>query len=167
MLSYDYHYQKGGHMKNNFAEMSYDELLTEFKNILKADGLKFTSQREAILRTLYDNPQHFTSENLYMLVKQKYPDLNIGIATVYRTLALLEESGLVSSISLGIQGKKFEIANKPHHDHLICKECGKIVEFENEKIEELQHQIAKENGFKLTNHLMQLYGICSECKNKH
>ncbi len=167
MLSYDYHYQKGGLMKNNFAEMGYDELLTEFKNILKADGLKFTSQREAILRTLYDNPQHFTSENLYMLVKQKHPDLNIGIATVYRTLALLEENGLVSSISLGVHGKKFEIANKPHHDHLICKECGKIVEFENEKIENLQHQIAKENGFELTDHLMQLYGICSECKNKH
>jgi Fur family ferric uptake transcriptional regulator len=166
MLSYDYHYQKGSHMKKNFEQMSYDELLAEFKNIIRADGLKFTAQREAILQTLYDNPQHFTSENLYMLVKQKHPDLNIGIATVYRTLALLEESGLVSSISLGIQGKKFEIVNKPHHDHLICEKCGKIVEFENEKIEELQHKIAKENGFELTNHLMQLYGVCSECKNK-
>ena len=153
-------------MEKSIEAMNYEELLEEFKNIIKADGLKFTSQREAILQTLYENPQHFTSENLYMLVKQKHPDLNIGIATVYRTLALLEESGLVSSISLGIQGKKFEIANKPHHDHLICEACGKIIEFENEKIEELQHQIAKENDFILTDHLMQLYGICPECRKK-
>lgn len=151
-------------MKKNFEDMSYDELLVEFKNILKSNGLKFTSQREAILQTLYDNPEHFTSENLYVLVKEKHSSLNIGIATVYRTLALLEESGLVSSISLGVQGKKFEIANKPHHDHLICEKCGTIVEFENKQIEELQHQIAKENGFELTNHLMQLYGICKNCR---
>jgi len=151
-------------MKKNFEDMSYDELLVEFKNILKANRLKFTSQREAILQTLYDNPEHFTSENLYILVKEKHPSLNIGIATVYRTLALLEESGLVSSISLGVQGKKFEIANKPHHDHLICEKCGTIVEFENKQIEELQHQIAEINGFKLTDHLMQLYGICQNCR---
>ncbi len=67
---------------------------------------------------------------------------------------------------MGIQGKKFEIANKPHHDHLICESCGKIVEFENEEIEKLQHKIAEESGFKLTDHLMQLYGICRECQNK-
>ncbi|UFH58294.1 Fur family transcriptional regulator [Sulfurovum mangrovi] len=150
----------------NFETMSYDELLKEFKKILKANSLKFTKQREAILSTLYNNPQHFTSENLYLLVKEKYPDLNIGIATVYRTLSLLEENGLVSSISLGTQGKKFEMANKPHHDHLICTMCGKIVEFENEQIEKLQQQIAEENGFVLTDHLMQLYGICSECQKK-
>ena len=153
-------------MENNFKKLSYQELLNEFKKIIKENNLKFTSQREAILQTLYENQDHFTSEHLYMLVKQKKPNLNIGIATVYRTLALLEENGLVSSISLGMQGKKFEIANKPHHDHLICTNCGKIVEFENEQIEELQNLIAKENGFKLTDHLMQLYGICKECQNK-
>jgi len=151
-------------MENNFKELSYNELLEQFKAIIKENNLKFTSQREAILQTLYENQDHFTSEHLYMLVKQKNPNLNIGIATVYRTLALLEENGLVSSISLGMQGKKFEIANKPHHDHLICIKCGKIVEFENEQIEELQNKIAKENNFELTNHLMQLYGICDSCK---
>ena len=68
---------------------------------------------------------------------------------------------------MGINGKKFEIANKPHHDHLICTECGKIIEFENEKIEALQEKIAKENGFKLTEHLMQLYGVCPECQKEN
>ena len=147
-------------------DLSYDELLLEFKNILKKENLKFTVPREAILFTLYNNHQHFTSEELYSLTKETYPNLNIGIATVYRTLTLLEEHSLVSSISLGIQGKKFELANKAHHDHLICEVCGKIEEFENEEIEKLQHHIAEINGFTLTTHLMQLYGICSECKEK-
>ncbi len=154
-------------MKMEFTEISYDAFLEMFKEIIRKNGLKFTSQREAILQTLYENPEHFTSENLYLLVKEKYPEINIGIATVYRTLALLEENGLVSSISLGTQGKKFEIANKPHHDHLICKQCGKIVEFENEKIESLQEEIAEANGFALTHHLMQLYGICRACQQKN
>ncbi len=153
-------------MQKDLATMEYDELLAEFRVILKSNKLKFTSQREAILQTLYSHPQHFTSENLYLLVKKNYAKLNIGIATVYRTLSLLEENGLVSSISLGTQGKKFEIANKPHHDHLICEGCGEIIEFENPKIEQLQEEIAKENGFLLTNHLMQLYGICKTCQTK-
>lgn len=116
---------------NSIVSLSYKELLAEFKNILKQNQLKFTSQREIILYTLYNNTQHFTSEDLYMLIKQEYPELSIGIATVYRTLSLLEENNIVSSISLGIQGKKYEIANKPHHDHIICETCNKIVEFEN------------------------------------
>lgn len=148
----------------NIVALPYKELLIEFKNILKQNQLKFTSQRELILYTLYNNTQHFTSEDLYMLIKQDYPELSIGIATVYRTLALLEENNIVSSISLGVQGKKYEIANKPHHDHIICEKCNKIVEFENDEIEELQHAIAKENGFELTNHLMQLYGVCTACQ---
>ena len=151
-------------LMDSIVSLSYKELLAEFKNILKQNQLKFTSQREIILYTLYNNDQHFTSEDLYMLIKQEYPELSIGIATVYRTLSLLEENAIVSSISLGVQGKKYEIANKPHHDHIICESCNKIVEFENEEIEALQHNIAKVNGFQLTNHLMQLYGICEECQ---
>ena len=148
----------------NIKELNFKDLLLEFKQLLKNNSLKFTTQREVILKTLYENPRHFTPEGLYDVVKKKYPDLNTGITTVYRTLNLLEENGFATSISLGVQGKKFEIANKPHHDHLICNKCGSIVEFENENIEKLQHQIAKENGFLLTDHMMQLYGVCKNCQ---
>jgi Fur family ferric uptake transcriptional regulator len=149
---------------DTIISLSYKELLLKFKQILKLNKLKFTSQREIVLYTLYNNIQHFTSEELYLLIKKEYPELSIGIATVYRTLTLLEDNDIVSSISLGIQGKKYEIANKPHHDHIICEVCSRIVEFENKEIEELQHTIATENGFKLTTHLMQLYGICEACR---
>jgi len=148
----------------NIENLSYEELLKMFKALLKSNNLKYTSQREAILKTLYDHPDHFTPENLYLLVKEKYPDLNTGITTVYRTLNLLEDNNIATSISFGSAGKKFELGNKPHHDHLICEMCGDIVEFENEEIEELQEKIAKMHDFKLTNHLMQLYGICKACQ---
>jgi len=151
---------------NSIEHLDYSELLEEFKSLLKSNNLKFTSQREAILKTLYDNPDHFTPENLYLLVKESYPESNVGITTVYRTLNLLEENNIATSISFGSQGKKFELGNKPHHDHLICEECGKIVEFEDEQIEQLQEKIANMYHFKLTNHLMQLYGICKECQTK-
>lgn len=148
----------------SIENLSYEELLEKFKTLLKTNNLKYTTQREAILKTLYDHPDHFTPENLYILVKKNYPELNTGITTVYRTLNLLEENNIATSISFGSAGKKFELGNKPHHDHLICEKCGDIVEFENDEIEKLQEKIAKMHDFKLTNHLMQLYGICKKCQ---
>lgn len=143
--------------------IEYDVLLESFKKILKESGLKYTRQREIVLNILYHSDTHFTPESLYMEIKRKEPNLNVGIATVYRTLNLLEDSQMVTSLSFGAAGKKFELANKPHHDHLICKNCGKIVEFENSIVERQQALIAKEHKFKLTGHLMQLYGICDAC----
>ncbi|MBN2963649.1 transcriptional repressor [Sulfurospirillum sp. T05] len=144
--------------------MEYDTLLDRFKEVLKINNLKFTKQREVVLKTLYNHHEHFTPEHLYLLIKDKYGSLNVGIATVYRTLNLLEEAEMVTSITFGSQGKRFELATKPHHDHMICRSCGAITEFEDALIEKRQEAIAKEHGFKLTNHLMQLYGVCKTCK---
>ena len=146
--------------------IEYDALLERFKRVLRDNGLKYTKQREVLLQTLYNNNEHFTPEQLYLYIKERHPGLNVGIATVYRSLNLLEESGMVTSISFGDQGKKFELANKPHHDHIICRHCGVIVEFEDQVIEKRQLTIAKDNGFKLTGHIMQLYGVCSECNKQ-
>ncbi|PSM52313.1 ferric uptake regulation protein [Campylobacter blaseri] len=150
-------------MNQTIENLEFDALLYEFKRVLRENKLKYTKQREVILETLYHGTCHYTPEQLYLKMKDKYPELNVGIATVYRTLNLLEESELATSISFGSQGKKFELANKPHHDHLICKSCGKIVEFTDNSIEKKQLSIAKENGFVLTGHLMQLYGLCKDC----
>ncbi|EMO7827510.1 transcriptional repressor [Campylobacter upsaliensis] len=146
--------------------LEYDVLLEKFKKILREGGLKYTKQREVLLKTLYHSDTHYTPESLYMEIKQAEPDSNVGIATVYRTLNLLEEAEMVTSLSFGSAGKKYELANKPHHDHMICKVCGKIIEFENSIIERQQSLIANEHHFKLTGHLMQLYGICSDCNHK-
>jgi len=151
----------------NIENIEYDSLLIRFKDILKQNSLKFTKQREVVLETMYHNDEHFSPESLYMLIKQNNPELNVGIATIYRTLNLLEESGIVTSLSFGANGKKFELGNKPHHDHMICKICGEIIEFENDKIEQIQKDIAKEYNFKLTGHLMQLYGVCKKCQKNN
>lgn len=148
---------------STFENLKYSSLLASFKELLKNNSLKFTKQREVVLKTLYEKNEHFTPEDLYIFLKSTYPELNIGIATVYRTLNLLEESHMVTSISFGVAGKKFELANKPHHDHMICKSCGLIIEFQNDKIEQLQLEIAKANRFVITSHLMQLRGLCEEC----
>lgn len=150
----------------DIENMQYDSLLVRFKDILKHNNLKFTKQREVVLKTMYNNDEHFSPESLYMLIKESYPELNVGIATVYRTLNLLEDSDMVTSLSFGSSGKKFELGNKPHHDHMICKMCDEIIEFEDSAIEKRQEEIANKYGFKLTSHMMQLYGICSKCQKK-
>jgi len=146
--------------------IEYEELLNDFKKILKNNGLKFTIQREVILETLYNSDEHLTPESLHHLIQEKHPDLKTGIATVYRTLALLEESQMVTSLSFGAQGKKYELGAKEHHDHMICTECGTITEFVDANIEERQHLITEKLGFKMSDHSMQIYGICKNCQNR-
>ncbi len=153
---------------NDFTErtVEYAKLLSDFKQLLKANGLKFTIQREVILEMLYNSDEHLTPEALHRLIQEKYPDLNTGIATIYRTLSLLEDSAMVTSLSFGAQGKKYELGAKDHHDHIICTECGTISEFVDEEIELKQKKIAESLGFLMQEHSMQIYGICQKCQNK-
>ncbi len=144
--------------------IGYPLLLEKFQTLLKENALKFTKQRELVLKFLYENNGHFTPEDIYTLLKEQHPDVNIGIATVYRTLALLETSEIASSISFGVQGKKYELGLKKHHDHLICMKCGTIIEFYDEIIEERQEEIAKKFNFKMTDHTMKITGLCEKCQ---
>jgi len=155
-------------ISNDFTErtVEYAKLLSDFKQLLKANGLKFTIQREVILEMLYNSDEHLTPEALHRLIQEKYPDLNTGIATIYRTLSLLEDSAMVTSLSFGAQGKKYELGAKDHHDHIICTECGTISEFVDEEIELKQKKIAESLGFLMQEHSMQIYGICQKCQNK-
>jgi Fur family ferric uptake transcriptional regulator len=144
--------------------ISYPLLLEKFKALLKENTLKFTKQRELVLKFLYVNDGHFTPEDIYTLLKQENPEINIGIATVYRTLTLLETSQIASSISFGVQGKKYELGLKKHHDHLICTKCGDIIEFFDETIEQRQEDIAKKFNFQMTDHTMKIVGLCENCQ---
>lgn len=144
--------------------IEYEKLLNDFKDLLKKNHLKFTIQREVILETLYNSDEHLSPESLYNLIQEKHPKLNTGIATIYRTLTLLEESDIVTSLSFGTQGKKYELGAKDHHDHMICTVCNHITEFVDTEIEKRQQAIANELGFKMTDHSMQIYGICKNCQ---
>jgi len=140
--------------------------LEDLKIVLKDKGMKYTEQRAIILQILLNLDDHLNAEEVHAIIKEKYPNQNIGIATIYRTLNFLEEVELISSISFGKDGKKYESNNKnQHHDHIICTSCGKIVEFLDDEIEKRQEDVALKNGFKITDHTMQIYGICDVCQN--
>jgi len=146
--------------------ISYEDVLENFKKLLKSNNLKYTTQRELILKIIYDNDGHFTPEDIYNLIKENHPSVKLGIATVYRTLTLLEDAHIVSSISFGTQGKKYEFGLKEHHDHLVCLVCGNIEEFLDETIEKQQEKVAEKFNFKMTNHTMKILGTCSACQEK-
>ena len=125
-------------------------------------GLKSTAQRELIAEIFFDTDTHISLDELLHKVKSKNP--RVGYATVYRTMKLLSESGLAMERHFGDGQTRFEQATEDeHHDHLICTECGKILEFENENIEDLQKEVAKVSNFTVTRHKLELYGMCSKC----
>ena len=129
------------------VENNNEEIIDELKKIVKQKGLKYTEQREVVLSILLHASEHLTAEEVYNEIKKVFPSSNIGIATVYRALSFLEEVDLITSITFGTDGKKYESNSKSHHDHLICTDCGKIIEFMDEDIEKRQEKIAKKNNF--------------------
>jgi len=134
-----------------------------FRDNLLKEGLRLTRQRELIAETFFRHKGHISTEELYHQVQKV--DAGIGYATVYRTIKLLSGAGLATQRSFGECFARYEPATETgHHDHLICTGCGKIVEFANDQIESLQQTVAIEHGFRVTDHKLELYGICKECK---
>lgn len=127
-------------------------------------GLRSTAQRRLIVDTFFEGAAHMTIEDLLTEVRAR--DRGIGYATVYRTLKLLAECGVASERRFGDGLSRYELADEAstHHDHLICIECGRIVEFEEPRIEELQDEIAARHGFSVTSHKHEMYGTCPECR---
>jgi Fur family ferric uptake transcriptional regulator len=132
------------------------------KKIIRDMGLKVTSQRELILEVVRKGPSHFTAQEVFENVITLNPA--IGFATVYRFLRTLTENNFVTEVRMGGMPARYEWGAKRHHDHLTCVNCNEIVEFENPDIERLQEKVAKEFGFTLTHHLLELYGVCPECR---
>jgi len=136
---------------------------TVFKEHLRQQGLKSTSQRDDIARVFFSSNRHISVEELYNEVKRVNP--RIGYATVYRTMKLLTECGLAVERHFRDAEARYESqAEGHHHDHLICERCGKIVEFEEDRIEAMQAEVAQRLGFRITGHKMELYGLCNECQ---
>ena len=125
--------------------------------------LKITKQRRTVLNVFLECNSHVSVEELYSIVSEQEP--KIGLATIYRTLALLTKSGLALEMDFGDGQKRYESSfMSAHHDHMVCTECGKIIEFNHPLIEKYQEEIAIQNGFKITSHKLDLFGHCSNCK---
>lgn len=136
-----------------------------FKEELKVRGLRFTAQRKAVLDAIIQNDgKHLSSEEIYDLVKINSPE--IGVATVYRTLMLLENMGFVHRIDLDDGKHRYEVSRNEEdhlHHHLICIQCGSIFEVKYDLLESLEDQILKENNFLVKNHSVKFYGFCGYC----
>lgn len=134
-----------------------------FLSHIQKQGLKRTSQRDLILDVFLRTEEHLSSEDLYQLVKQEDP--TIGQTTVYRTLKLLTDAGLAREVRFGDKRTHYEHNYKhQHHDHMICSECGKIIEFYSAELEAIQEAMAAKHRFEVTQHLLRIIGICNECR---
>ncbi|WP_088534162.1 Fur family transcriptional regulator [Geobacter sp. DSM 9736] len=134
-----------------------------FHGYISFKGLKSTRQRDIILDAFLSAEQHISNEELYQKLRAKHP--NIGYSTVYRALRLFVESGIAREIWFGDGQTRYEhVVDGAHHDHLVCTRCRAVTDFESEAIETLQSQIASCYGFFVETHKLELYGLCSGCR---
>jgi Fur family ferric uptake transcriptional regulator len=132
------------------------------KTFMKQKGFKSTRQRDIIASEFFKCEDHITAEELYIIINKRHKE--IGSTTVYRTLKLLAESGLATARVFADQLTRYEpVSEDEHHDHLICLDCGSIIEFEDPKLERMQEKIAADFGFSIVDHKMEFYGYCKDC----
>jgi Fur family ferric uptake transcriptional regulator len=138
------------------------------KEFLKQKGLRFTRERESILDEILSHKGHFDLEQIYLGLRDK--GSRVSRASVYRTVPLLLESGLLEEVQRTDKDKHahYELTyGSSHHDHMICTECGKVMEFRSPSIEKLQDSLCRSRGFKGTSHTLEIRGVCRECRKKN
>ncbi len=148
------------------------EAKEKFIAFLIHKNLRITSQRRAIVDTVFGTDQHFNAEQLLEWARELDP--SVSRATVYRTLPLLTESGLVHEMDFGKDYKIYDpnYADHPNHNHIICDDCDKVVEFESEQLDALENEISQKLGFKVNTQQLRINASCEEmkklgeCKNK-
>jgi Fur family transcriptional regulator, ferric uptake regulator len=136
---------------------------TIFADYLAAHGLRMTGQREVILNEFLRTEGHQSAEDLTVAVKRR--DRTIGHATVYRNLRIFVDSGIAREVGFGDGVTRYEHkVGHGHHDHLTCRRCGKTIEVISPEIEELQEKLAQDHDFLITGHVMNIYGLCAQCR---
>lgn len=140
--------------------------MSDNNKALKDAGLKITLPRLKILNIFQTRDAHLSAEDLYKILLEEGEE--IGLATVYRVLNQFDDAGILTRHHFEGGKSVFELAHQEHHDHIICLDCGKVIEFNDPVIEELQQQIADRYNIKLTHHSLYMYGYCKngECEDK-
>lgn len=135
-----------------------------FEAYLEKQNLRQTRQRRIILEAVLGLPRHVDAETVAKEAKKIDP--LIGLATVYRTLKMMVAASLLTELHIQDDRTRFEFVYEEHHDHLICTQCGDIIEFFDEEVERNQERIARQHGFLMTHHTMELFGSCEQCRLK-
>ena len=140
-------------MENNIAQ-------------LKGSGLKVTGPRLKILDLFETHAEeHLSAEDVYRILLEE--GVEIGVATIYRVLTQFEQADILLRHHFESGKAVYELNKGDHHDHIVCVKCGKVTEFHNLTIESLQGKIAEENGYRIVDHALYLYGVCGDCQQKH
>jgi Fur family ferric uptake transcriptional regulator len=139
--------------------------LSRIEKLCAEKGLRMTDQRRIIARVLSESDDHPDAEELYRRASARDP--HISIATVYRTVRLFEDAGILERHDFRNGRARYEEAPDAHHDHLIDIQSGRVIEFRNEEIERLQRRVAEELGFELVDHRLELYGVPKTGKGGH
>src|SRR5210317_1080743 len=149
-----------------WSEEAKSEAKRKFMEFLASKSLRVTTPRQAIIDTVFSTDEHFTAEQLLEWSRQR--DQSVSRATVYRTLPLLTESGLVQVMDFGKDYKYYDsnYADHPNHNHIICNDCERIVEFESDKIDKLEDEITNKLGFSVKTQRLQITASCDELKKR-
>jgi len=131
---------------------------------LREYGYKLTAQRRAVIRVIASTQDHLTPTTIYDKVHQDQPD--IGLVTVYRTLEILDKLGLICEVHVGGSCRSY-LARRPaeHHHHLLCSNCGLVIDFANCDLGQLERRLSSETGFKMEGHLLEFLGLCPDCQS--
>ncbi len=141
------------------------QLLEGFRRYLREHNLPVTSQRELVAEVLFESAGHLSADDIERLLRER--GAHVGKATVYRTLDLLAQSGMITQRDFGEGFRRYERApGRQHHEHLICLRCGKVIEFVNERLERMKALIAEEYGFRHHHHRLEIFGTCPECQRR-
>ena len=133
-----------------------DKIIKQFKEALKEEGLRFTSQRLAVLEDIVNSDEHRDCDEIHLSVNKK--NNKVSKATIYRTVDVLLNHEFIRKLDIGDGAVKYESKlDSPHHDHMICIETGDIIEFVDDRIEEIQEEIARKKGYKIIKHVHQLF----------
>ena len=141
-----------------------NDFLETFRKYLKTNNLKYTSERETIVKVIFETHDHFDADQLENILRKK--NSQISRATIYRTLDLLIKSRLISQHQAGFDRKIYEhILGHRHHDHLVCLSCNTFIEFDDERIENLQNEVCQKNYFVPEHHSLKIFGYCKRCSS--
>jgi Fur family ferric uptake transcriptional regulator len=136
-----------------------------FNRFLKHRGLSVTRQRRLVLDQVFKNHDHFEAEEIVEMLRKR--NRRVSRATVYRTLAHLEDCSLIRRVDLGHGHSHYEhILGHEHHEHIYCEKCGNLLEFSDPTLERRINNIAESNKFTITSHTVQIFGICKDCNKK-
>ena len=142
-------------MENNFSNIAQ----------LKDSGLKVTGPRLKILDLFEAHAEeHLSAEDVYRILLEQ--GVEIGVATIYRVLTQFEQAGILQRHHFETGKAVYELDKGDHHDHIVCVTCGSVHEFHNPEIEALQDRIAEENGYRIVDHALYMYGVCADCQAK-